>query len=437
VASVLPRECVGEPAVRRYVTVFAGARDQYQLAIALQDEQLLDRHVSEWYSPLDITWFRKLSSLHPRVASFVAKRFDPQLPSSRVVVPPIALAQGVASHFAGISAMRRLSDDLADGLGTAAGRLALRTGSGLVADSYCAFHAFNAAGSAYNGPKIVYQIHPHAETIRRILTEELALNPDCASSLQAEEEMRPGRALRFKELSAAAAMADRAIVASSFTKLSLVENGVSADRIHIVPLGVDLDTFHPRPAQPQATFRVLFVGSVVQRKGIKYLLEAWRRLALPDAELIIAGRGFVDSDVLARYRGLYTHRPNVSRSELIGLYQEADVFVLPSLAEGFGLVLLEALACGTPVVSTTSTAGPDLQVDGDGGFVLPPRDLDRLAQTLRWCYDQRAERLLGMRHRARQIAERFSWKQFRLQFANAVALADQPSEMRPTRSRFG
>ncbi|HEY0038101.1 MAG TPA: glycosyltransferase family 4 protein, partial [Longimicrobium sp.] len=194
-------------------------------------------------------------------------------------------------------------------------------------------------------------------------------------------------------------------------------------RIRVVPYGVDLDTFVPPAALPAGPFRVLFVGQMVQRKGLTYLFEAWKRLALPNAELVLAGRGRMDGPLLARYGSLFRREASVSRPRLRELYQCSDVFCMPSLAEGSGMVYLEALACGTPVIGTPNTGAADLIDDGEQGFLVPIRDVDALAERLLWCYEHREE-LQAMRAAARTRAERFTWGAFRKGVADMVLEAE-------------
>jgi glycosyltransferase involved in cell wall biosynthesis len=104
-------------------------------------------------------------------------------------------------------------------------------------------------------------------------------------------------------------------------------------------------------------------------------------------------------------------RPSVSAADLVSAYREADLFVLPSVAEGFGQVLLEALACGVPVLSTHHTAAPDLVDEGVQGFVVEPRRADLLAERIEWALCHRAA-LAEMRVAARARAERFHWNKF-------------------------
>ncbi|MHC5731280.1 MAG: glycosyltransferase family 4 protein, partial [Nostoc sp.] len=121
------------------------------------------------------------------------------------------------------------------------------------------------------------------------------------------------------------------------------------------------------------TFRALFVGRVGVRKGVHYLIKAWEELQLPQAELMLVGVNEFPETWLSQLPEGVNYIPSVPHTTLNQYYSNANVFVFPSLVEGFGLVLLEAMACGIPVITTTHTAGPDIITDGTEGFIVPIR----------------------------------------------------------------
>jgi glycosyltransferase involved in cell wall biosynthesis len=135
---------------------------------------------------------------------------------------------------------------------------------------------------------------------------------------------------------------------------------------------------------------------------------------LPKAplELTVCGRVVDDLALFQPFTGRVIVRPSVSPAELQAAYQAADLFVFPSLAEGFGHVLLEALASGLPILSTHNTAAPDLIEEGHAGFVIEPRRPDLLAERIEWALDHRSE-LREMGAQARVCAEQFTWQRFR------------------------
>ncbi len=214
-----------------------------------------------------------------------------------------------------------------------------------------------------------------------------------------------------------------------------VSNGVRADlvtqvgldpeRVHVIYNGVDADVFTPadsraearaeldaadRPRSPDATV-LLFVGHYFQRKGLDPVIRAFSRAALPNAELWVIG-----SDEPAPYRRLAResgvadavrflgHRPNVER-----YMRAADAFVLPTRYEPFGLVILEALACGTPVVTARSAGAAELTRDGSEAILLDdPWDVAELAAALRRLAEAR-ERWPQMSAAARAAAMPWTW----------------------------
>ena len=401
-----------------WVVVHKGARDGYQVPLALEEAGVLDTLVTDWYSPLDRGWFGALARFAPaRVRRSLAARYRDGLPSRRVRVYPRDYA---LARFE--DARDRIGDAA---IGRAAGRRARAHGAGILAYSCYAHAAFPAAGDG-GRPKVIFQVHPHPAALRALFAEEAERVPEAAGSLAREPELSLAPAV-YAARCEEARMADRCIVASEFTRRTLVAEGVDPRRVDIVPYGVDVPRTPPTPRDPSDTFRVLFVGQCIQRKGLSYLLEAWRRLALPNAELVLAGRGGSDDALIARYAG--TFRPGsfrrtgpVTRDALRRLYATSDVLCMPSLAEGFGLVYLEAMAHGTPVIATPNTGAADLIRDGDDGFIVGVCDVDALTARLAWCHAHR-DALAAMRALARRVAERHSWGAFRAGVVQALRAA--------------
>ncbi|TGE04314.1 glycosyltransferase family 4 protein [Hymenobacter fodinae] len=186
--------------------------------------------------------------------------------------------------------------------------------------------------------------------------------------------------------------ADLVTVPSEFVRRSFLQMGVPDEKLVKVPYGARLDRFHKVADPPQDRFRVLWVGAVSIRKGFLDLQQAFQALRHPRKELVVVG--YVEPEVqqlLANrdvtgidFRGL------VPNQELPALYSSSHVFVLPSVEEGFGLVLGEALACGCPVISSTNTGSEDLFTDGLEGFVVPIRSPDSIRERLQQLADDQA-----------------------------------------------
>ena len=203
--------------------------------------------------------------------------------------------------------------------------------------------------------------------------------------------------------------ARRIVVPSSFARGTLIENGIPAEKIAIIPFGVDLDLFssvqRPDLSRP---LRFVFLGSLGARKGVPLLLQAWRSLGTHDAELWLAG------PVHERHRRLIPPLPGlrligkVPHRELPGLLRQCDVLVLPSYFEGLAQVQLEALASGLPIIATEATGAPDLITNGVEGYTIPTGDGEALRVALQR-FIAAPDDLLHMSPAARRCAERYSW----------------------------
>jgi alpha-maltose-1-phosphate synthase len=185
------------------------------------------------------------------------------------------------------------------------------------------------------------------------------------------------------------AAADCIVLPSTAAVNSFAAAGENCQKLACVQLGVDHRCFRPaegRTVPPARNFRVLFPARLELLKGLPYLLRAWEIAALPDAELVLAGNSVQESEAVLQSFSKRNVRilPHVPRNELTALYQSADVVVLPTLSDGFGLVLLEALACGVPVITTPNSGGPDCVEEGINGFIVPIRDAEAIAVRLQW-----------------------------------------------------
>ena len=214
------------------------------------------------------------------------------------------------------------------------------------------------------------------------------------------------------------ALADLVMVPSSFVQRTVRQY---SDRpVAVAPYGVDADFWSPGPARRgDGPFRFLFAGQCSIRKGTPLLLQAWKAAALDDAVLEMVGTWrLADSRKRELPAGVDMHEP-VAPDALRERIRRADVLVLPSYFEGLALVILEAMACGLPVIATDATGGADV-IGPDSGVIIPAGDLDALVASLRWAGDER-QRLSAMRTAARRKAESMSWTLYRERVRQAVA----------------
>lgn len=415
----------------KVVVVHSGARDSYQVARALKESGRLDCLVTDLFWPSDAPWAEQAAKVLPSsIEQQLSARSELALEARDVkqCLAAGALTLGLDKWKRAPQPWKRSVMRWNDTkLGKTAGKLATAHGSALLSYSYYGHSAFSHFEGEQSG--MLFQLHPHPASMRRILRAELEKHPDCASSLEQEWELALPEP-DFERLIEETTMAGAWLAASSFTKKTLVENGIPAGRIHVAPYGVNLEKFHPAAGQRPVNgpLRLLFVGRINQRKGVKYLLEALEKLPAKHVELTICGRVLDDLKIFEPFRSQITIRPSVSHAELVATYQASDLFIFPSVAEGFAHVLLESMACGLPVLSTTATAAPDLVTEGVDGFVVEPGASNALVSRVEWALSHRSE-LRDMREAARRKAEQFTWARFRRGVNDFVAAhSDAPRE---------
>ena len=253
---------------------------------------------------------------------------------------------------------------------------------------------------------------------QRIFTEEAERVPAWAATITGRGDSAAKLARKDEEL----AGADAVIVASSFTRQTLAEAPSLHAPVYVVPYGAPTVRVHAPPAvseKKRGPLRVLFVGILGQRKGISYLLDAVATLG-SHVELTLLGTKAAD-DCPALDAAVRAHRwiPTAPHAEVLAEMERQDVLVFPSLFEGFGLVILEAMSRGLPVITTANTAGPDLIEDGRDGFLVPIRSAAAITEKLASL--QREPALLAaMREAARAKAAAWTWAAYRRQLVESV-----------------
>lgn len=207
--------------------------------------------------------------------------------------------------------------------------------------------------------------------------------------------------------------ADYVCVPSQFVRRTFIDKGFPAEKLLINPYGVDLEHF-PRREKPDDVFRVVFCGALSIRKGLAYLLQAFSELDLPNSELLLIGSRQAETEpLLARFASdKIRHVGPFREFDLHEHYRLGSVFCLPSIEDGFGMVLVQAMASGLPLICTTNTGGPDLITDGEQGFIVPIRDVGMLKEKILFCYenpDARAAMAIAARAR---VEAGFSWTDY-------------------------
>lgn len=395
-----------------------------RLGVELARRRVLHKYVRP-YANMQRWWERAVSSV-PGIGPIYERTLGRRLPPPGL--PPEKVIQaGVAEDFAAAVIGRlplpaqlrqrkgfELTLAAERAVATKAGKLA-REASIVVASYGTAQLAFEAVHRCGGRAVLNYPI-AHNRYQTKFYAEEAEYAPEFAAALPRMGWLPQEYSDR---LDRECELADRIMVGSSFARQSFVELGYDANRIVVTPYGVDANQFAPRDEPKRdGVFRVLFVGQIGQRKGVSYLLQGYEKFRRPDSELHIVGGYTPGHEVYARFQDLYRHTPHVPHKDLPSFFREADVFVFPSLVEGMGLVVLEAMACGVPVITTTHGPG-DIVRDSLDGFFVPIRDPDAIANRLDQLYrDPSLREQMGLN--AREQALRLSWQAYAQRAADAV-----------------
>jgi glycosyltransferase involved in cell wall biosynthesis len=260
-----------------------------------------------------------------------------------------------------------------------------------------------------NRPKLNILNYPiaHHHYAIKLLTEEKELEPSFSSMFTTNDI--PSYT-NYSILDSEIELADKILVGSTFAKNSFIAENIAIDKVNVIPFGVDVSLFTSSPINNKKTdqFNVIYVGQIGQRKGISYLLKAYTKFMGSGTQLTLVGKIVNNDKPLIPYRDNFTYIPHVPRSQLPDIYQSADVFVFPTLLEGMGLVVLEAMASGLPVITTSNGPG-DIVRDGIDGYIVPIRNVDAIEEKLEYFRTHPVEKYqMGLNARTR--AMEFTWE---------------------------
>lgn len=383
------------------VTAAAGRRDDYQVPIALATVDLLACHVTDVYAP-DV-----LEPLLGRLGSHgrrILRRHSPLLPSRLVHCSGRLAARKAAATF--ISALSGPLQGDQDPISWSALRQARRHHAALLLYAGYAYRAFTAEPRSARKRGLI-QYHPHIRDSAAILRADAERYPFIRRAL---EELRCDEQdqTNITELE----IADVVICNSSFTAATCRSLGIDPDKFKVIPYGIDPVPISFRSAERSSQCQFIFVGSGIQRKGLHHLLLAWRQANLTHSQLTIVSRQ-IDPEIRSAIdpgEGVLW-LDSVSNQELDQLYRQSDVFVLPSLIEGFGYVFLEAMARGCFCIGTANTGLPDIG-DDQCRRLIPAGEPRDLAESLRdaeaaWAGNELDQKYIALKGAARD------WTSFR------------------------
>lgn len=367
-------------------------------------------------------WLYKLANISP-LREFRRRMFDKSLQNITYTYPDKELMRMVASktgksswikHETGSFCVDKVYQDLDR-------RVALfvnkhhKEMEGVYLYEDCATEIVKAAKK--HNLKYIYDLPiGYWRAMRRLLNEEREKNPDWAMTLGGFNDSDE----KLKRKDAELCNADKIYVASSFTKETLKDYPDKLADIEVIPYG-----FPPvnksRNYEPLdgRKLNVLFVGGLSQRKGLSYLFDAVRGLE-DKVNLTVVGQGNIEGcAALKKALSCANYIPSMPHDEVLKLMAESDVFIFPSLFEGFGLVITEAMSQGTPVITTDRTCGPDIMTDGKDGWIVEAGTSAPIKELLLSFIDNPAKLETAGLH-AMETAAKRSWKKYEDELAESV-----------------
>jgi alpha-maltose-1-phosphate synthase len=283
-----------------------------------------------------------------------------------------------------------------------------------------ALETFKAARN--RGIKTVYELPiAHWKYMHELLEEEAELCPGWAETIPSGQDSSEKTDRKDAELE----LADLIFVPSHYVIETLPESLRNSARVHVCPYGAP-PVVTRAGKERNSKLRVLYVGGLTQRKGVAYFLRALRKVgSLVEVTLIGSRVGACAEldEALARYRYIAT----LPHSQVLAEMERHDVLVFPSLTEGYGLVILEALSRGLPVITTRNTGGPEVIRDGCEGFFVPIRSADAIAEKIELLAGDR-DLLEAMSAAALKRAQECTWEKYRELLACTVEEVVKPGK---------
>jgi len=344
-----------------------GAREHYAVAAMAEQHSALSLLITDFWNPCGNAALRLAEIAKSRSAMRAAGRFSKGIPNRKVVSLHGVVLRSCCSK---LSFIRRPADsDPASWVNI--GRRFAGRATAFLDVSHCAFFGYSCASleilreERLRGRRAVLgQIDAGAQNVR-IVNEEQTLHTKLAlpTAVPPKEYFARVRA----EWEAASAI----LVNSAWTRSALIEEGTSPDKIHVVPLTI---------ARPPSTvareprgrrLRVLWLGNLTLLKGAAYAIEAARQLESAGVTVTFVGTLGISRPGL-RLPSNATYVGAVPQSEVSAWYRSHDVFLFPTLSDGFGVAQLEALSHGLPVIATPNCG--QVVEHRRSGFVVPPRD---------------------------------------------------------------
>lgn len=258
--------------------------------------------------------------------------------------------------------------------------------------------------------RIIDNAHPCRNYIYKIYNEKLEASGEFIKTYKSCRYLLDET--YAEQFGAEAKKADIHIVASTFSQQASVYNGIDKEHIIVAPYGVDNVAFHSVEKDYRQGLKILFVGNITQRKGIYQILEASKQLSDLNIEFNLIGDGKeLCPELYSPYEPYVNFLGRIPFEKMLEKYSINHVLVFPSMGDGFGLVILEALSSGLPVIASRNCSGPDIIKDGYNGFLIDAGDTAQLVDKIKWFYNH-MEQLPQFQENAIQSAKEMTWENY-------------------------
>lgn len=383
-----------------------GRRYQYKYAEILYKENLLDKLFTDFWFPFDF-----VSKVHSKALKSVMERRNSNIPNNFVksfdsLGVKLSLDLRKCKNIYEISLLLVKYGKLFSK--KQINRTVSSTSIGMCSESLENFSHYKNKG------KKTVLIQYDSANDEYLFSDEVIKFPDWKSSVFKRSNEYYDRVYQEWEVS------DKIIVNSSWAKELIIKQGASANIIDVVPLIHDENSFIIDDKKVNVTkpLKVLYVGSIVLRKGVQYLLEAANKLSKSQYEFHIVGSSILSLDVLRFMYPNVNFYEHVPFSEVEHFYKECDVFVFPSLSDGFGSVQVEALSYGMPVIATTACG--DVVEHGVSGYLIPPNNSVEIEKHLEFLNNNR-DYLHQMKLNSKKRSIDFSVENVSKAFLNTIS----------------
>lgn len=242
---------------------------------------------------------------------------------------------------------------------------------------------------------------------------------------QLEESLKAERCViwnerYYQDMVDEAFMANYILCASNYTKHTLVEQNIKESIIHVVPYGYTKEESQDAQGKNDTGLHILYVGGVNVMKGIPYVIQAVQEVQDDNIHFTVVGntqeivKEMAQGDQRIEFKGYIPH------GELYKEYQKADVFVFPSLSDGFGYAPLEAMSYGVPCIVTETSGISDILSDKEDGFIIRAESSDEIKQKIEWCCNNK-EKLMLMGKKAKEKAKQYSEDEYKRNIGSFLA----------------